>query len=101
MIPAFSVSPRVAAKYQDQIAAHMMASLDRPIRFDERQKSARVPPPAHKGAAAQMAKRAAERRALIPEVMQMKQGGMLQRDIARQLNISVDRLRVIIQEAGQ
>lgn len=101
MIPAFSISPLIAAKYQDQIAAHMMASLDRPIRFDERQKSAPVPPPAHKGAAAQMAKRAAERRALIPKVMQMKREGMLQREIARELKISVDRLRVIIQEAGQ
>ena len=33
MIPAFSVSPRVAAKYQDAIAAHMLATLpQRPVR---------------------------------------------------------------------
>lgn len=38
---------------------------------------------------------------MIPVVMQMKREGMLQRDIARQLKISVDRLRVIIQEAGR
>lgn len=101
MIPAFSVSPRVAAKYQDAIAAHMLATLpQRPVR-NLPSKATRIPPPSQEGNAAQIAKRAAERRAMIPVVMQMKREGMLQRDIARQLKISVDRLRVIIQEAGR
>lgn len=45
MIPAFSVSPRVAAKYQDAIAAHMLAALpQRPAR-NLPSKATRIPPP--------------------------------------------------------
>ena len=101
MIPAFSISPLIAAKYQDAIAAHMLAALpQRPAR-NLPSKATRIPPPSQEGNAAQIAKRAAERRAMIPVVMQMKREGMLQREIARELKISVDRLRVIIQEAGR
>lgn len=99
MIPVFEANPHVAARLQDAVAAHMLASI--PRRRQLTAKSVRVAPPAEQGAAAQIAKRAAERKAIAPTVLRMRQEGMLQRDIARELKMSVDRLRVIIAEAGQ
>ena len=83
---------------QDAIRDKMLNDL-RPERA-ERKKGAHVPPPSKVGSEARRAKLAAERAALLPEVVRMRNLGMFQEQIAAALKISRDRVRVIMTEAG-
>ena len=101
MIPAFTVSPHVAAKLQDEIAAHMIAATPRHLRPI----ITRFAPPTGM-TSAQIATRAssgmfaAEREAMMPRVLHMRSEGMVQREIAAQLGMSRYRVARIISEAS-
>ena len=94
MIPAFSISPRVAAKYQDQIAAHMLASLPSARRRDRSVASGK--------AALKRSQEAfmAERESLAPKVRQLFAQGLNQTQIANQLGISRNLAQRVFRETG-
>lgn len=83
---------------QDAIRERMLSDM-RPAPVVLR-KGTNTPPPAKMGNDAQKAKRAAERAALMPEVVRMRNHGMIQSEIAAALKISRDRVRAIMSEAG-
>lgn len=101
MIPAFTVSPHVAARLQDEIAAHMLAATPRHMRpiitrfaLPAGMTSAQIATLASSGMFA------AEREAMTPRVLEMRSEGMVQREIASQLGMSRYRVARIISEAG-
>lgn len=101
MIPAFTVSPHVAAKYQDQIAAHMLASIPRQFRaIPDRVYALADHTPAFLGTRASAGKFAAERAEMTPHVLRMRDARMPQREIADALGVSRYRIGRIIAEAG-
>ena len=95
---AFANWPAWVPMPQDEIRNKMLSDL-RPGKT-EGKKGAHVPPPSSAGTSAQRARRAAERAALLPEVVRMRNLGMFQEQIAAALKISRDRVRVIMTEAG-
>lgn len=98
MIPAFSISPRIAAKYQDQIAAHMLASLPSARRRDRSVAAGKAA--LKRSQEAFMAKRQAERDTLAPKVRQLFAQGLNQTQIASQLGISRNLAQRVFREAG-